>query len=55
MDRITAINERERGENRMDECKSKKEEIEVLVESEIEMVDTWLVTCKSDKLLLGMC
>ena len=55
VERITAINERERGENRMEQCQNKKEEIDVLVESEIEMVDTWLVTCKSDKCLLSMC
>ena len=55
VERINLIHKREREENRMQECNNKREEIAIVVESEIDMVDTWLVTCKSDKSILGTC
>ena len=53
VEKITKLNRREVEENRMSNCKDSKTEIDAVVESEIEMVDTWLTTCKAEKEKLG--
>ncbi|XP_066917336.1 myosin heavy chain, clone 203-like [Clytia hemisphaerica] len=49
VEKITKLNKREVEENRMSQCHDSKTEIDAVVESEIDMVDTWITTCKADK------
>lgn len=46
---LTEKYNKEKEENRTEQCKTSREEISIVVQSEIEEVDAWIVTCKSDK------
>lgn len=51
--KIVKKRNREINENRKDQCLKSKEEIDVIVHSEIEEVDAWQMTCKGDKEVLS--